>query len=135
MTRRSRARQVAFQMLYQDDLNPSSDPAEGAAFLERRLRLPEMLDFARELVEGVRRHRDELDRAIAQTADHWSLERMAPTDRNVLRLGAYEILHGDTPDRVAIDEAIELAKRFGTAQSAAFVNGILDSLMHDRQGK
>ena len=65
---------------------------------------------------------------LAQTADNWSLERMAATDRNVLRLGAFEILHSDTPDRVAINEAVELAKRFGTAQSAQFVNGILDRL-------
>ena len=135
MTRRSRARQVAFQVLYQDDMNPTGDPADGAAFVERRLRLPETVEFARELVAGVRRHRAELDEAIAQTATNWSLDRMSPTDRNVLRLGAYEILHSDTPDRVAIDEAIELAKRFGTAQPAAFVNGILDRLMHDRQGE
>ena len=133
MTRRSRARQVAFQVLYQEDLNPASDPADGAAFLERRLRLPETVAFARELVAEVRRHRGELDQAIAKTAANWSLDRMAPTDRNVLRLGAYEILYSDTPDPVAIDEAIELAKRFGTAQSAAFVNGILDRLMHERQ--
>jgi N utilization substance protein B len=133
MTRRSRARQVAFQVLYQDDLNPTSDPADRAGFLEQRLRLPEMVEFAAELVAGVRRHRDELDRAIAQTATNWSLDRMSPTDRNVLRLGAYEILHSETPDPVAIDEAIELAKRFGTAQSAAFVNGILDRLIHESQ--
>ena len=133
MTRRSRARQVAFQVLYQDDLNPSSDPAEGDGLIERRLRLPEMVEFARQLVAGVRRHRAALDQTIGQTADNWSLDRMPATDRNVLRLGAYEILHSDTPDRVAVNEAIELAKRFGTAQSAAFVNGILDHLMHDRQ--
>ena len=133
MTRRSRARQVAFQVLYQDDLNPSSDPAQGAAFLNRRLRLPELVEFARQLVAGVRRHRAELDQAIAEAASNWSLDRMPPTDRSVLRLGAYEILHADTPDQVAIDEAIELAKRFGTAQSAAFVNGILDRLMHEGQ--
>ena len=132
MTRRSRARQVAFQVLYQDDLNPTTDPVDRADFLEQRLRLPEMVEFAAELVAGVRRHRDELDRTIAQTAINWSLDRMSPTDRNVLRLGAYEILHCDTPDRVAIDEAIELAKRFGTAQSAAFVNGILDRLIHEK---
>ena len=58
---------------------------------------------------------------------------MAPTDRNVLRLGAYEVLYADTPDRVAIDEAIELAKRYGSAQSARFVNGILDRLMAGKQ--
>jgi len=133
MTRRSRARQVAFQVLFQDDLNPRTNPAHADALLRRRLRMPEMVEFARELVAGVRRNRPELDRLIDQTAEHWSLERISPTDRNILRLGAYEILHSDTPDPVAIDEAIELAKRFGTAQSAAFVNGILDRLMNERK--
>ncbi|MFC1596672.1 transcription antitermination factor NusB [Planctomycetota bacterium] len=133
MTRRSRARQVALQVLYQDDLNPKHNPAHADALIRRRLRLPEMIDFARELVAGVRRNRGELDEAISQAAENWSLDRMPPTDRNVLRLGAYEILHADTPDRVAVDEAIELAKRFGTAESASFVNGILDRLMHDAE--
>jgi len=134
MTRRSRARQVAFQVLYQDDLNRASGPAEGDALIQRRLRLPEIVEFARQLVAGVRDHRAELDQKIGQVASNWSLDRMPPTDRNVLRLGAYEILHSGTPDRVAIDEAIELAKRFGTAQSAAFVNGILDRLMREGEG-
>ena len=69
-------------------------------------------------------------RLLEQTAANWSLKRMAATDRNVLRLAAYELLHSDTPARVAIDEAVELAKRFGSAQSAQFVNGILDKVMH-----
>ncbi|MFH1268133.1 MAG: transcription antitermination factor NusB [Planctomycetota bacterium] len=133
MTRRSRARQVALQVLFQDDLNPRHNPAHADALIEQRLRLPELVDFARELVAGVRRNRAELDRVIAGAAANWSLDRMPPTDRNVLRLGAYEILQSDTPDRVAIDEAINLARQFGTAQSAAFVNGILDRLMHDDQ--
>ena len=130
MPRRSRAREVAFQALYQDDLNPSDNLVADDALLKRRLRSPELVEFATALVAGVRRHRDQLDEAIERTAANWSLDRMPPTDRNVLRLGAYEILHCGTPDRVAIDEAIELAKRFGTAQSASFVNGILDRLMH-----
>jgi N utilization substance protein B len=133
VTRRSRARQVAFQVLFQDDLNPRVNPAHADALLRRRLRVRELVEFARELVAGVRRNRPEIDRVIEQTAEHWSLERMSATDRNVLRLGAYEILYSDTPNRVAIDEAIELARRFGTAQSAAFVNGILDRLMHERE--
>ena len=65
----------------------------------------------------MRRNRPELDALLAQTADNWSLERMAATDRNVLRLGAYEILYSDTPGRVAINEAVELAKRFGIRPS------------------
>ncbi len=66
---------------------------------------------------------------LAKTADNWSLDRMATTDRNVLRLGAFEILYAKTPDRVAIDEAVKLAKRFGSRQSAQFVNGILDKFL------
>ncbi len=130
MARRSRAREAAFQVLYQDDLNPPGNPAAGDALLKRRLDSEELVEFARSLVAGVRRHRAELDKTFARIAENWSLDRMASTDRNVLRLGAFEILHTDTPHRVAIDEAIELAKRFGSAQSGQFVNGILDRLMH-----
>ena len=130
MPSRSRAREVALQVLYEDDLNPRNNPALGDALIVRRLKRPELIEFARELVAGVRRNRQELDSAIQEAAVNWSLHRMPVTDRNALRLGAYELLHADTPDRVAINEAIELARRFGTAQSASFVNGILDRLMH-----
>ncbi len=129
MTRRSRAREVALQVLYHDDLNPGHNPADDDRFLAARLSVDELVKFARSLVAGVRRNRGELDQMLSQTADNWSLERMAATDRNVLRLGAYEILYSDTPDRVAINEAVELAKRFGSKQSAQFVNGILDRFL------
>jgi len=128
---RRRAREVALQALYQEDLNPRAGPAVGDEFIQRRLQSHEMVEFSRSLVDGVRRHRAGIDRRIERTAAHWSLHRMAATDRNILRLGAYEILFTDTPDRVAINEAVELAKRYGTAQSAQFVNGILDRLMHE----
>jgi N utilization substance protein B len=129
MARRSRAREVALQILYQDDLNPQHAVPDDARFVESRLQAPELVEFARSLIDGVRRNRQQLDDVLSQTADHWSLGRMAATDRNVLRLGAFEILHSDTPDRVAINEAVELAKRFGSRQSAQFVNGILDRLL------
>jgi N utilization substance protein B len=129
MARRSRAREVVLQVLYQDDLNPQHNPADDELFVRNRLQASELVEFAASLIAGVRRNRQELDDVLAQTADHWSLERMAATDRNVLRLGAFEILHSDTPERVAINEAVELAKRFGTKQSAQFVNGILDRLL------
>ena len=88
-----------------------------------------LIEFARTLVAGVRRNRGELDELLGQTADNWRIERMAATDRNVLRLGACELLYTETPGAVVINEAVELAKRYGTAQSAPFVNGILDKLM------
>ena len=128
MARRSRAREVALQVLFQDDLNPPTQPEVTEAFLAGRLRAPELIGFARNLISGVRRNRDELDAILSQTADNWSLSRMAVTDRNILRLGAYELLYTSTPPRVAINEAVELSKRFGARQSPQFVNGILDQL-------
>ena len=101
--------------------------------LENRLKEPELRDFAVSLVLGVLRNREELDSLIAAKAENWSVSRMAATDRNILRLGAYEIRYTDTPPRVAVDEAVELAKRFGAANSSQFVNGILDKLIERKE--
>jgi N utilization substance protein B len=134
MSRRSRVREVVLQVLYQDDLNPGTDPAAADEFLRRRLHdEAELVEFGRSLISGVRRNREELDALLAGRADNWSLERMAATDRNVLRLGAYEILYTETPGRVAINEAVELAKRFGGQHSPQFVNGILDRFLQERR--
>jgi len=105
----------------------------GEEFVRRRLKAEDLADFARELIAGVRLHREQLDAAIEQAAENWSLSRMAATDRNVLRLGAFELLHSETPDRVAIDEAVELAKHFGAAGSGPFVNGILDRIKRTKE--
>ena len=130
MSRRSRAREVALQILFEDDVNPRATVAETKSFLSGRLNNPELEEFCMSLILGVRRNQGELDELLGKTADNWSLSRMASTDRNVLRLGAYEIIYTDTPDRAAINEAVELAKRFGSAHSAQFVNGILDKFLH-----
>lgn len=130
MAKRSKAREVVLQVLYQDDLNTGDKPVDHARFLRSRLREDaELMEFAGSLIDGVRRNRSELDTLLTSIADNWSLQRMAATDRNLLRLGAYEILYTQTPGAVAINEAVELAKRFGTAHSAQFVNGILDKFM------
>ena len=134
MGRRSRAREVALQALFQEDLNPRDSSDQVAPFLASRLQDAESREFALSLVMGVLRNRDELDALLQAKTDNWSLGRMAATDRNVLRLGAFEIRYADTPDRVAIDEAVELAKRFGSAQSSQFVNGILDKLLQRTDG-
>jgi N utilization substance protein B len=134
MSRRSRAREVVLQLLYQDDLNPDRQLSKDDEFIRSRLHgNEELCTFAKSLLSGVRRNRGELDGMLSQRADNWSLERMAATDRNVLRLGAYEILYAETPPRVAINEAVDLAKRFGAKQSAQFVNGVLDRFLHDTQ--
>jgi N utilization substance protein B len=130
MSRRSRAREVALQILFEDDVNPRATVADTKKFVSGRLKHPELEEFCLSLILGVRRNQQELDELLSKTADNWSLSRMAATDRNVLRLGAYEILYTDTPDRAAINEAVELAKRFGSAQSAPFVNGILDKFLN-----
>ena len=85
------------------------------------------------LILGVRRNQGELNDLLGKTADNWSLDRMAATDRNVLRLGAYELLYTDTPGRAVINEAVELAKRYGSANSAPFVNGILDKFLNRQE--
>ena len=131
MARRSRAREVALQALFQDDLNPQESPKLLSQFLNSRLKSDALRDFARSLMMGVKQNRAELDALLEYHADNWSLTRMAATDRNVLRLGAFEIRYTDTPERVAINEAVELAKRFGSANSSQFVNGILDQLLHE----
>jgi N utilization substance protein B len=133
MSRRSRAREIVLQLLYQDDLN--SDQAEDVRlkFLNGRLKYDaKLVRFARSLLDGVEQHQEQIDRALELTARNWRLSRMSATDRNVMRMGAYEILFGDTPDRVALNEAIELAKRYGTNNSAQFVNGVLDRLMKSK---
>jgi N utilization substance protein B len=89
----------------------------------------ESLDFARALATGAWAQRQTLDDKLSQTAAHWSLARMTPVDRNVLRMGLHELLeHPETPPQVVINEAIELARRFGNADSPAFVNGVLDAV-------
>ena len=131
MSRRSRAREVALQILFEDDVNPRATVAEMKQFVSGRLNnMPELEEFCMSLILGVRRNQAELDAQLAKIADNWSISRMAATDRNVMRLGAFEILYTDTPNRAAINEAVELAKRFGSAQSAQFVNGILDKFLH-----
>ncbi len=133
MPRRSRAREVVLQILYQFDLHPDRDVSGDEGFLLGRLHNhADLVTFAKQLIQGVMRNRQELDQQLAARAENWSLDRMAATDRNVLRLGAFELLFTETPGRVVINEAVELARRFGTAQSSQFVNGVLDGfLKHD----
>lgn len=133
MSRRSRAREIVLQVLYQSDMNPDQPDDVRQRFIEARLNYDrQLVAFAVELLAGVRRHQSEIDRQLEMTAQNWKLSRMPTTDRNVLRLGAFEVLFTQTPDRVAINEAIELAKRYGTQNSAQFVNGILDRLMNNK---
>ena len=129
MARRSKSRELALQMLFQVDLNADVGGQTVRAQIAERLDEQDLRDFAWRLFAGTMEWRGMIDERIQSVAENWTLARMAPTDRNVLRLGAFELLQTDTPYQVVIDEAVELARKFGTAQSPQFVNGILDRLV------
>jgi transcription antitermination protein NusB len=131
MTRRSRGREVALQVLYQVEQNPGVSSEEIHRFIQRRLLEDfKLCEFTEELIDGVHKNQARIDTMIAEVAENWRLDRMAAIDRNILRLGAYEMLfRPEVPAKVAINEALELAKRYSTAQSSRFVNGILDRVL------
>ncbi len=128
MGRRRKAREVALQFLYQLDQHGDTDPtAHEAEFWARHPVDKETQAFVSELVRGVTRRYAEVDKLIAQYTEHWDIDRMAVVDRNILRLGVWELLdHPSVPPKVAINEAIEIAKKFGTRESGGFINGVLD---------
>lgn len=134
MGARSRAREAALKILYQLDVTKDS-PADGLKLFFRNHRVPvNSQAFVTELVEGTCAHLSEIDLLISKYTTHWSLERIAVVDRNVLRLAIFELLFSnETPPKVAINEAVELAKRFGSSESGKFVNGILDSIHKSEQ--
>lgn len=128
MGTRHRARQYAIQVLFQLDA-AGEEPSDALPlFWEGRPAPVEVVNFTEELVRGSWERRELLDSVLEESAAHWKVERMAMVDRNVLRLALFELLHGGTPSAVVLDEAIELAKHFGNADSGPFVNGILDAI-------
>jgi transcription antitermination protein NusB len=149
MGKRRMAREMATQMLYQSELGDSSaeqvaaefdlgDYLRGGAadFPTRRALVDEAFHYATDLVRGTLGHRDEIDELIRDQADNWRLERMPAVDRNILRLAIYELLYeDDTPDLVILDEAIELAKKFGSEQSGRFINGLLDGFLRHQKAE
>lgn len=135
MARRSRAREVALQLLFQRDHNTGVERAALEQFVRDRLNDEGLVPFCLGLYDGVATHQADIDRRLGEAAENWRLARMAAVDRNVLRLGAFELLHQpETPPNVALDEAIELARRYGSADSPAFVNGVLDRLTRKDEG-
>jgi N utilization substance protein B len=129
MGARHRARQYAVQVLFQLDVT-GEDPGDAlAGFWESRDPVPAVRSFTEELVCGSWEQREHLDSVLEESAANWKVSRMAMVDRNVLRLALYELLHGQgTPSPVVLDEAIELGKQFGNADSGPFINGILDAV-------
>ncbi len=130
MRKRTQGRELALQLLYQVDLRGDDVLKEVDAYLDGESGGdPEIRGFARELIHGYLERRVEIDRRIEEVARNWQLRRMAAIDRNILRLGTYELLYrNDIPPLVAINEAIEIAKKYSTKNSGPFVNGILDNI-------
>lgn len=129
MGQRRRARECALQMLFQIDLTGTTPPDVFGTFWTGQEAGEDVRAFAERLVLGVSHELRALDRAIGVSATNWRIERMAVVDRNVLRMAVYEMLHDvPTPPAVVIDEAIEVAKKFGSEDSGSFINGILDDV-------
>jgi N utilization substance protein B len=132
---RHQSRRAALQVLYAADVGARAGEPAGSSWTLVFDRVAAHFDlhggahaFAKELVQGVEAHRAEIDARIASHARNWRIERMAAVDRNVLRLAAYELLYTATPHSVVIDEAVDLAREFGSDPSPAFINGVLDAL-------
>jgi len=131
---RRKARESALQFLFQDDF--SSDDMFKGELRERFDMFCDLYEVSRkarsytfELLQGIFENREHIDGLIRQCAKNWRLERIAITDRNLLRIGVFEMLYcDDVPDQVAINEAVEIAKRYGSEESPSFVNGILDAV-------
>ena len=128
MPGRTDARRSALQMLYLVDQNPEADIHRIREDINTQLPDETLADFAWRIFTGVREQQETLDESISAIADNWRIDRMAPTDRNTLRMGLFEMSVLKTPAPVVLDECVELAKEFGSAGSGAFVNGLLDKL-------
>jgi transcription antitermination factor NusB len=130
LRKRTKARESALQILFQVDI--TNDPINVVLrrYWQERKRNPEVIEFANQIVMGTSEHLAEIDKIISKHSENWEIDRMPVIDRNILRFATYEILYMiDVPPKVTIDEAIELANRFGTVNSGKFINGVLDKIM------
>jgi transcription antitermination protein NusB len=130
MGARRKARELALQMLFQFDMAGNPPDTIVTTFEDLQKSKPNTREFAVKIFRGTVDHLTEIDDMIQQQADNWRLSRMAVVDRNIIRMSIYEFMHEtDTPKLVIIDEAIEIAKKFGTQKSSQFINGILDGIL------
>jgi N utilization substance protein B len=130
MGARRKARELALQMLYQHDLSGNAPDAILDTFEDLQNSKPNTREFATRVFRGTVENMNAIDDMIQAQADNWRLSRMAVVDRNIIRMSVYEFLNEDeTPKLVIIDEAIEIAKKFGTEKSSQFINGILDGIL------
>ncbi len=131
---RRRAREIALQVLYQREFNRRGIDEALSLFWNNFEALKGAMDFSERIIRGVEQHREELDRIIEKYSSHWKIGRMAHVDRNILRIAIYELLHcNDIPPKVAINEAIDIGKKFGSEDSGSFINGILDKVKSEEK--
>jgi len=131
MGNRRKSRELTLQVLYQAEVNGSEPLAQFTPFCENFQVNPKIVPLAQELLAGITERSVEIDAQISQHTKNWRVGRMSIVDRNLIRLGAYELLYrGDVPSTVAINEAIEIAKRYSTDDAPSFINGILDAIRH-----
>lgn len=129
MSIRRRAREVALHVFYQMDISQGDAQEVLDLYWENFKPTEKVREFCQRLIEGVCRNRSEIDQLIEENSENWTLKRMAVVDRNILRLATFELLHcPDIPFKATLNEAIELAKKFGADDSGAFINGILDKI-------
>lgn len=126
---RRKGRELALQALYQVEVTADKSPKALELFLSHFEGGSDAKEFARRLIAGVIEHRADIDRIIEASAENWKLERMAKVDLVILRMATYELLFcPDIPMNVSFDEAIEIGKRYGSADSSTFINGVLDKV-------
>ena len=129
MSIRRRAREIALQVLYELDIGQGETQEVLSLYWENFQPSEKMREFCQRLVEGVRQKQAEIDPLLEKSSENWSLKRMPTVDRNILRLAAFELLYcPDIPFKVTLNEAIELARKFSTEESSAFINGLLDKI-------
>ena len=135
MGARHRGREIALQILYQVDVTGHPPDAAVELFKHNFDVKKDSWDFAEGLARGIFEHTADIDTLIENQSEHWKLSRMTVTDRNILRLAVYELQYReDIPSKVTLNEAIELGKKYGTEDSGAFINGILDRVYRNWQG-
>ncbi len=131
MGRRRQSRETALQLLYALDITRANVKEVLRTSWAEKMLSPEIRDFTTTLVTGVIEHRDEIDAFIQECSTNWSLERIGLVERNILRFAIYELCFlPDIPPNVTINEAVEVAKKYGTEEAPAFINGILDRVKH-----
>ena len=136
MGNRRKSREIAVQILYQLEISNADIDDAIKTFWDIHRPAEDQKEFTITILKGVLRYRSEIDTIIMKSSDHWSLKRMSHVDRSILREALYELLYcPDIPLKVTIDEAVELAKKFGTEKSGSFINGILDKVAHQFSDK